>query len=484
MARVLLINPPCTPNELFSRGSKSTASIIPPLGLGYIAAYLMQHGHTCRIVDGMVEATSLEDLARLSQSFDVVGITVVSTFVKRVVELLQVMNRLSNHPPLIVGGPHVTVLPESLLRRGADYAVVGEGETTMLELVEWLGSGRNSRELANIRGVGYLENGEYVYTGIRVLIDPLDEVPMPARELLPMQAYSTSISRSSRQPSHSMMTSRGCPGNCTFCSKKTFGTGVRYFSTERIINEFVHLKNVYHSRDIAIWDDNFVANPDRVVNVCDGLKRLKFDLSWSVEARIDAVSLEILKDLKSAGCSYIAYGIESGSQRVLDYVHKRITLDQIRHTCAVTKESGLAIRGYFMLGFPTETLQEMEETIRFAIELDPEVASFTLLVPLPGTAEYFRAKKNPQFDPDWFWKAIIPEFNFPDQPIHVPESMTASQLLSIHRSAYNRFYFRPSVLAKRLLASLRSKDDFIAAIKGGMTLAGNSFSGLLSSGRK
>lgn len=466
MARVLLIHPPLTDRERFVRGSKASASFIPPLGLAYLAAYLQKHGHQCRIIDGLACPLSLEEICRIAREYDWVGITVVSSYALRAIELIRLLKRNCPDIPVVVGGPHVTVLPKTMLDEGADYAVIGEGEETLLELVE-------GRE--NVQGVALLIGGK-IQLNRRPMIQDLNRVPLPARDLLPMHLYRSSIARSDRQPSHAMFTSRGCPGMCTFCSKATFGTQVRYFSVERIVEEFFLLRDKYGAKDIAVWDDNFVANNEIALAVCEELKRRKLGITWSVEARVDHVNQEVLTALKEAGCNYIAYGIESGSQRVLDYLNKKITKERIKETVAMTKRTGIPIRGYFILGLPTETLKEMEETVRFAMELDIDLASFTMFTPLPGTAEYFRALKTGSFsDPEYYLHTIIPEFNFPKTVLYTPEGMTASQLINFHRRAYNRYYFRPKILLKKIL-SIRSFDEVSAAFKGGLTLLTNMFS--------
>lgn len=473
MAKIFLMQPPLTADELFVRGSKTSASIIPPLGIAYIAAYLRKHGHECRILDGVAQPYPLEKICNLVRGYDIIGITVVSTYAVRAIELIQALKRSGISEPVVVGGPHITVMPESLLERGADFAVIGEGELTMRELVECLAGNKN---IEQVPGLVFYKNGRFVYTPPRAHIDPLDRIPLPARDLLPMHMYRSSIARSTRQPSHSMLASRGCPGVCTFCSKKTFGIKTRYFSVARIVEEFFILRNKYGAKDVAVWDDNFVTNHEIVLAVCEQLKKRNFNIPWSVESRIDVVNRKVLYALKEAGCTFIAYGIESGSQRVLEHINKQTTKEEIVEAIHMTKEVGIQIRGYFMLGLPTETKEEMEDTIRFAIELDTELASFTIFVPLPGTAEYRRALKSGTFvDPQYYLHKVIPEFNFLDYPVYVPEGMTASELLSIHRSAYNRYYFRPRFLLRKLL-SIRSAQELRSLFNGGLTLIKNAIS--------
>ncbi len=477
MTRVWLINPPMQPHEMFARGSQATASINPPLGLGYIASYLKRHGHPCEILDGAVTPILLEEVVRRSHEFDFLGITVASAYYLRVIELLELLKKAPSRPPIIVGGPHVTAMPESVLDDGADIAVVGEGEETMLELARLY---ENDTEhwrdrLPEVRGIVFKDdNGIVQRTPPRPPIFDLDRIPLPARDMLPMRLYGGSVARSSATPSHTLLTSRGCPGCCTFCNHRTFGNNLRYFSTDRVIEEFFQLRDQYGANAIQVMDDNFVSNHDFVHEVCKRLTNEKFDKPFSVEARADSVNPAVLKMLKQAGCDYIAFGVESGAQRILDFVQKRETLDQIRQAIAWAKEARLSIRGYFILGFPTETMAEMKETLRFAKELNIEVASFTLLVPFPGTVDWVRAQQSGTFDPWFFRKQILPEFNFPDQPFYVPAGMTAQELLKFHRYAYNSYYFRPRFLLKRLFAVRKMSELWVLA-KGAYTLVANCF---------
>lgn len=476
MSRVLLVNPPVHKEEMFSRGSEATASLIPPLGLAYIAAVLKRAGHECDILDGVATPVSLAELAARAERYDIVGFTVVTAYYLRVQEAIATMRATSRDCPVImVGGPHVTARFGDLLEEGADYAVIGEGEITTLELVEALARGDN-KAVRDIPGIAYLDEGGAVKrTPKRQLVTNLDEIPMPARDLLPMHLYRGTPARADAFPSHSMLTSRGCEGVCTFCSHKSFGNKVRSFSPERIVEEFFLLRDEYGANDIAVMDDNFTADADHVMKVCDMLIARGFDKSFSIESRVDSVNEAMLRKLKQAGCNYIAYGFESGSQRILDSIHKNETLEQMRETVALTKRVGLKIRGYFMFAYPGETLDEMGMTVDFAKELDIDVASFSLLVPFPGTTDYVRAKKAGTFDPDFYKKYILPEFNFPERPIFTPEGMTPQELLRFHKNAYTSYYMRPRIVLRRLL-EIKTKGDVIALVQGAKTLIKNALS--------
>jgi radical SAM superfamily enzyme YgiQ (UPF0313 family) len=472
--KVLLINPPVWRDEIFARGSAATASLIPPLGLAHIASCLRQKGHFCEIYDGVATPLKLSDLCKKAQGFDVVAITVVSAYYLRVQQVIKAISKqCTPRPIIVVGGAHVTAKWDELLYEGADYAVIGEGELTAVELLNWIDSGQNRAFLDNIAGIAYLdEEGKVCRTAKRRLIENLDDLPMPARDLLPMNLYRGTPARTDSFPSHSLLTSRGCSGVCTFCSHKSFGKMVRSFSPDRIVEEFFELRDVYGANDVAVWDDNFTANKDNVYSVCNKLMLNKFDKSFSIESRVDSVDEGMLKILKKAGCNFIAYGFESGSQRILDYIHKRETLEQMRRTVELTKRVGIKIRGYFMFGFPTETIDEMQKTVDFARELKIDVASFTLMVPLPGTVEYTRAQKSGSFDPYFYKKSILPEFNFPSKPVYTPAGMEPDQLLRFHRKAYNSYYLRPSVIMDRIL-KIHSKNDFFVLAKSGITIIKN-----------
>lgn len=468
MAKVLLIIPPLENKELFTRGSETTASKLPSLGVAYIASYLRAHGHTPEVYDGIAEPMPLHALAERMKRYDVIGMTAVTSYAIRCIELLRVAREAGVKAPIVAGGPHVTAMPGHLIGHGASYEVVGEGEAAMLELVNCLEAGGSGA--GSVKGLMIPHGDKAVSTGRRPPIAPLDQLPLPARDLLPMHLYSTSPARAKNYPSHSMFTSRGCPGVCSFCDHRTFGSKIRHFSLERILEEFFLLRDRYGARDVSVWDDNFTSDKDLLMGVCENLIRGDFGLTWNVESRINLMDREILRALARAGCTSIAYGIESGSQRMLDSMKKGITLDEIREKIRLTHEAGIPSRGYFMMGLPGETEADILETIRFALELDLDIATFTLFLPLPGTLDYKRALKSGTFsDPEYFLHEIIPEFNFLDKTVYVPEGLTGERLLQLHQQAYKRFYMRPKMILRHL-KGVRSGRELLTLAKSGLGL--------------
>lgn len=464
MAEVLLVNPPLTRDEMFKRGSKVAGSILPPLGIAYIAAMLEKHGHSVNIIDGIAEGCTVNDVVPRLKGYDIVGLTTISTFAYRAKEVAKIIKDMDNDVVIVVGGAHANTIPYDLLKHPQfDFAVIGEAEYTFVEIANAVDKGKLVKDIKNekeIKGLTFMDDtNTLTYTQPRPSIQNLDEIPMPARHLLPMHLYKTSEARSNRQPSHSMMTSRGCPYPCTFCYQDLYGKTYRAHSPQRVVDEMEELASKYGTREIAIWDDHFTLKKDRIFEICKLIKERGLNVSWSCVTRADAVNPELLKEMASANCEFISYGVESGSERMLNVIKKMETKDSFRKAFKMTKEAGIKIRGYFMLGLYDETLDEMNETIDFAKELDPDVAGFTLWVPFPGTTDYKRAVEDKTYSGIPYWETgIVPEFNFLEDPVYVPKHVTKEQLLKMHKRAIRSFYLRPKYIWRQL-KSIRSFDE-------------------------
>ncbi len=467
MASVLLINPPLSKAELYRRGAAVAQSKVEPLGLAYIAAALEQAGHNVRIIDGIAEETSIERISAGAQHFDFVGVSAYTSFVKRAFEAVDAIKAASG-ATIIFGGPHATAIPLEVIGQGSvDFVVCGEGERTITELV---GAAEKGKSIAKVKGVYFKKNKKPVFTGERPFIKNIDELPLPARHLLPMHLYTGSGARSKRMPSHCLITSRGCPFNCTFCDKNIFGRSFRAHSPERVIGEIQLLVEKYKARDIGIWDDNFTVDKKRVIKICELIKEQHWDLTFSCEARVDCVDRPMLQSLKEAGCQYIAYGVESGSQPVLDSIRKGFSKEKVLETFALTKKVGIGIRGYFIVGLPGETRQDILQTISFAKQLNPTIATFTFFMPWPGTDAYSRIVKNGELSRPSYWlDEIVPDFNFLEKPLYVPKGLSGPELIELHKKAYGEFYLRPSYLLQRVL-SIRGIEDIKILAKGFLTI--------------
>lgn len=468
--KVLLINPPVSFDELFAGGGKEVGGNLPPLGIAYIAAYLEKNGIFVRIIDGMVDNKKVDDIAKMTKEFDVVGITSITFFALRAYEQAAAIKKLFPDKIVIMGGPHPTAMPQEVLSDGnIDVVVMGEGELTTLELVKHIEK-KGLKDLDKIDGIAFRKKEKVKITKERKLIFKLDEIPFPARHLLPMNKYFAAEVRSKNHPALSIISSRGCPNNCTYCGNETFFRNCwRAFSAEYVVNEIEELIKKYGAKEINFWDDNFMLNRQRVLDICRLLKEKGIKIPIEASGRVDSIDLELLKEMKKAGFYFLGFGVESGSERILKDVNKNITKQQIRNAYTLCKKVSIMTRGYFMLGFIGETKKEMLETIDFARELNPDFATFTLLAPLPGTKDFKRAQQEGKFDKDYYKKEICPEINFPKHPYYIPKGFTEEELMNMHKLAYKKFYMRPSYILNQL-KSIRSMGDIKKLIKGALTI--------------
>ncbi len=466
ISKILLINPPQISGGKFLDGYQGTRPVLPPLGLAYIAAYLEKHGYKVDIFDGMVEAASPEEIAVRASSYDFVGITSITFQVILTYHVLEEIRRNNPYLPIVIGGPHVSCLPLEPLERGlADFSVIGEGEEAMLGIAKAF---ENGNDFSSIPGVTFCREGKIHPACGSGMVKSIDALPLPARHLLPMKKYRTSAVRTRRFPAISMVTSRGCPMRCTFCfNQLPYRQQVRFLSAGKIAEEMTHLIQQYGAREIHFWDDNFLADKSRINELFEIMESRQLHIPFDCEGIINSFDAEMLEKLKKVGCYSVSYGIESGSQRMLDLMNKRITLDRIKKVIKETKSLGLDVRGYFLFGFPTETKDEILQTINFAKSLKLTDATFSLLIPLPGTEIYEMVKDEPQFMKDYWNKLILSEISFPRLPlVYHPKDVDENELLQLHRLALRKFYYQPGQLLDKALRCLKNYDVFKESLKG------------------
>lgn len=444
--KVLLIAPP------FHYGRLESASArCPPLGLAYIASYLENAGREVKIIDAHALGLGEKQIRADVKAFhpDVIGITGVTSNFTKMRDIAGISKELYPDVPVIMGGPHASILPELCLKGGgADYVVVGEGEVTTAELVEVLESGK---PVSRVRGLAYLgRDGKVKTTRKRELVGDLDELPMPAYHLLPMDAYKPYAIFDVGRKFCSMITSRGCPNMCIFCSSCVmWERRYRTHSAERVLGEMELLYDKYGVRHIYFQDDEFTIAHHRVEKLCDAIISSKMDVIWECLARVDQMTRPLLRKMARAGCVDVLYGIESGSPKTLKLINKRISLPQARRACRWTKEAGMWCRATFVIGFPFETRGDVRQTIDFAKSLDLDMAYFAILVPYPNTEVYRTIKKEGLFvhEGDWVqWGA---------DPMIRTRYLTSGELAELAGRAYIEYYFRPSMILKKL-ASIRN----------------------------
>lgn len=418
----------------------------PPLGLGYLGASLERGGHVVRIIDIDADNISDADFVNLlnDSNYSLVGITTTTPTFNNALNLARLVKENSN-AKTVLGGIHATIMPEESMKSDTvDFIVKGEGEKTILELIDYL-EGRT--ELEFVDGIYYRKNGNILKNKDRFLIDNLDEIPFPARHLFNQQRYTYPDTLYSC--AFPIITSRGCPANCNYCnSKNIFSRRFRFRSPQNVVDEIEYLTKNFKAKEIHIWDDNFTVRKERVFQIRDEIKRrnIKVKFAFPNGLRADCVDEGRLKALKDMGTYSIAFGVESGNQKVLDRVNKNIKLEEIEVAFKLAKKIGLETWAFFMIGLPSETADTIKDTINFAIKLNPDVAKFHILKPFPGTEVY----------KEFMELGLLLDNNFDHFGIHTPpvhrlETLGPNDLLKWHRKAYRYFYLRPSIFLKQLL---------------------------------
>ncbi len=377
-----------------------------PLSLGYLAAVALEAGAEVRVVDEQVEPLSAGLLRDFSP--DIVGITATTPAFGRVRELLH-MCRRHTQALLAVGGSHATFRAGEVLRAGADVVVRGEGELTLLELLE-------GKDPKNTPGVSYRDGNEVVHNPERELIEDLDSLPFPAWELFPLQAYRIM----------SLVSARGCTYSCVYCAASRFWRRrVRFRSPENVVAEVEALYRMGFRR-LRFMDSTFTLNRERVLEICEGIRALGFsDLSWSCETRADHLDEEVVQALKSAGCTLVCVGVDSGSDEVLRRCRRGMSSQQLRRGIMLAKRAGLKVRAYITFGFPGESAESVRCTLRLLEETMPEQVLLSLATAYPGT-ELTPAKTKPHES----WVRKFPGHGT-DAELYLPETLTLKEYMRL-----------------------------------------------------
>ena len=430
---ILLINPP-------PRNIKKEDIVVPPLGLAYIASVLEASGHHMEILDAFTLQQTWADFEESikHRKPEIVGLGGMTPVIDNTIRAAKICRKYCRY--MVAGGPHVTVYIREIFQQipELDFAVFGEGEYTFLELADALEKGD---ELTDIKGLATRKGVNQP----RELQKNLDTMPFPARHLLPNQLYRYPLSKD-RQVT-TMFTSRGCPYHCIFCDKSIFGSIWRPRSAKNVVDEMEEIVNEYKLHSIIIYDDLFTVSKNRVIEICKDILQRNLKISWKCEGRVDIIDEDVLMWMKKAGCSIIAYGVESGNQKSLYYLNKKTTIRQIEQTFEMTRRSGIKTMSYFILGIPVETYDEALHTIDFAKKIKTDFAQFSILSPFPGTKLYEEA-----VDKGWYREisAQNPMDKDLKRPVIISENWSENKLEKIIKTAHNDFYLRPKYILRRL----------------------------------
>jgi len=448
--RVLLAKPPNPKMKI----------VIPSMSLGYLASVLKKHNHEIVYLDCMKERFEQAELRQWMMDngpFDMVGCIVFSGDVSHAKGLFEIAKEFWPHCHTTAGGPHPSSIPIFYLDHAPylDTCFQGEGEVGLPLLLEYLADS-STHKLEDIPGLVWRSNGKAV-ANERGVIYELDEIPFPDWSLLRPDKYPDSPhgTFSKRLPVAPIVTTRGCPYPCTFCSVSlTNGTKLRMRSIDNILDEMELLYHEYGVKEIHLEDDNFTLAKKRAMEFCHKLMERKLDIVWAVPngLRLDTLDVDILKTMEKAGCYSFSIGIESGSPKILEDMRRDVTVEVMEERIRLVAEhTGIRMTGQIIIGYPTETLEDIKETIDFSLRVPIHRADFHNYIPLPGTVSFNELVENKEIDLESFnWdKLVTLDINYS------PKGMTHSTVKRMVKTGFFKFYSRPKII-KGLLREINS----------------------------
>lgn len=368
----------------------NTKELMPPLSLAYLSAVLEENNIEVEVLDALIESCSWRELKKrlLRSKADIVGITSLTESRFESFKSAKIAKESLPDSIVVMGGPHVSLCPHDTLLNipWVDIVVRGEGDITFLELCTNL---ERETDLEGVRGISYRnENGEIVHNSPRPPIKDLDTLPFPAFHLFPLERYNfkLDVPGEGELPALNLITSRGCPYECVFCAtSKIYGRRWRARTPSNVVEELIFFSEKYDIRAIYFCDDTFTIDKKRVERICDLIIDKSLDLKWVCEIRVDTVDKKILQKMKDAGCYEVFYGVESGSQRILDsIVRKKITIEQVKEVSRWLDDIGILKNPAYIVSFPDETLEEAFRTIELMQEIGGK-PSLSILRIYPGT---------------------------------------------------------------------------------------------------
>jgi radical SAM superfamily enzyme YgiQ (UPF0313 family) len=457
---VFLINSYITSRERYGKDIGDIGGHQMPLGIYYLAAYLLRDSVKVSVIDAEAFRLAHEEVMDILMKSDVkiIGITSTTVGFRNARALAEMIRRALPYVTIIIGGPHMTAMPDATMKTGAfDYGIIREGEIALSRLVQFLLYGKGRIE--EIPNIYYTEAGKIACNPAVEYIQEMDSIPFPARQLCPdISVYKPPVGAFRRQPVVSIITSRGCPYQCIFCDNNTFGRKTRFFSAEYVVAEIEEVVKKYGAKEIAFLDDTFVLDKRRLRRIFELLKERGIEFAWSCMTRVNNLDYETLKFMKENGCWQIRFGIESGNQEVLDFIKKGITLQQVRDVAEWCRRLKINTTGFFMIGHHTDTLKTIQDTIEFANSLPLTDVTAAINTPIPGTESYAKAKQYGTYDEsDWtslnYWT-----------PVFVPHGLSREVMLEKQAELYRRFYLRLDVIIRQLL-KIRTMEMFTMAVR-------------------
>ncbi len=427
-------------------------SCLPSLGILFLAAITRQKGFPTALADASALSLTGSALLHLVEAErpDVLGLSASTFSIFHAASFAALVKEQFPDMTVIIGGPHVSAAPLETMERFAvfDVAVIGEGEETIIDLLEAMSV---DSPLLEIPGIVLRNDGKIISTGRRQFLSDLDQLPYPAWDLLEgfPEKYLPAPFKVRRTPAASLVTSRGCPNKCIFCDRSVFGTSCHAFSADYVVGMIRHLVENFGIREFSFEDDTFITFKKRLVAICQGIIDLRVEVSWTCLGRVNGVDSETLQLMRRAGCWQISFGIESGCQEILTAIHKNVTLEQIEKALTLCSDAGILSKGFFIVGHPGETHETLSRTFGFAMKLPLDDISVTMLTPFPGTEIFDRAAEFGEFDSDWSRMNLL-------NTVFIPHGLTREDLEQHQRKMLKQFYLRPRIILgylRRLVAN-------------------------------
>jgi len=382
-----------------------------------------------------------------------VGLSCTTASVDNAAQIARAIKEKNAGISTFVGGPQITALPTETFRRYPefDYGVLGEGEIALGDLLEAV---EGQKDLSPVESAVFRDGEEVRANTRRKFIEDLDEIPFPAYDLLPSfpRAYRPPFLNYSKGPVASLTSSRGCPQTCTFCDRSVFGNRYRYFSEDYLLELISFLHQKYGVRHLIFVDDQFAVSRPRLIHLCEKLAGENLKIQWNCDARVDSVTPDLLKLMKRAGCWMISYGIESGSQEILDQIQKGIELDRVEEAFRWTRQAGIRAKGLFMIGYPQETEKTLEKTLAFIRRCPLDEINLSFLTPYPGTELYRQVRGSPDFEEDWKRMNAL-------HCLLQPAALSCENLERAYGQFIRQFYMRPGITFSYLRLLMGSPEN-------------------------
>jgi radical SAM superfamily enzyme YgiQ (UPF0313 family) len=448
--KILLIYPP-RKHHMFGETPylyiEADAGIYPPIGLFYIAGYLKKYSdHEVYILDAHAENFSHQKVKEYVSNLkpEIVGIYFTTYYLYDSIIIARNVKNISKDIIIVAGGPHVVLYPnETIQIPEIDYVVVGEGEKSFTKLVNLL----SKRNLSLINQMPEVLTKEDVNKiPIRAKIDNLDDLPFPARELTDYKKYCSILAK--KNPITTMITSRGCPYRCYFCSNIESGQKVRYRSAKNVVDEIEEIVDKFGVQNILFFDELFTSNRRRVIEICDEIISRGLKIYWHCRSRADVLDEEMVKKMRKAGCRFIQFGIETGSQRLQKVINKNLNLEKVKEIIKMVYDNGIYTYADFMVGLPTETEEEMKQTLEFAKSLKLDYAVFGMFHPDFGSVFYEQGLRQGIFED--YWYSFVKNYGQISIADHSWTRKDKEKYHNIVSDYFKKFYLRETYLIQHL----------------------------------